>query len=102
MISKDLLFYTLAVTATAMTVFFCWFMWYLISIVRSFHRLVADFRDRLVTIDEILQTIKDKLTSTHAQLSFLTEGVKQLISIFMNRRAKRRSSTRASSSADEF
>lgn len=101
MISRDVLFYTLSACALAGTVAFVWFCTYLIRIFRGISHLVEDFRDRLQTIDDILQTIKDKLSSTHAELSLLTTGVKELISYFANKRAKRRSSQRPSRSEED-
>lgn len=100
--SRDILFYTLALCAAVVAGFFAWFTYYLVRIIRSVSQTVEDFRDRLATIDEILQTIKDKLSSTHLQLTALAGGLKTLISFFSDRQAKRRSSTRASKSADEF
>lgn len=103
MISRDVLYYTSAAAIAVATVFWVWLLWYIIKIFRSVEKLVGDFRDRLRVIDEILRTIHDKLTSTHAQLSVLAEGVKQLIGFFNRRSAKRsRSSTRASASSDDF
>lgn len=100
--ARDILFLTLALCAAVLTVFTAWFMYYLVKIFRTVTATVEDFRDRLRTIDEILQTIKDKLSSTHVQLSALAAGVKTLIGFFADRQAKRRSSTRASKATDEF
>lgn len=99
--SRDILYITLAVAVLAATGFWVWFLYYLIRIVRSSVGMVEDFRDRLRTIDEILQAIKEKLTSTHLQLSMLAEGLKQLLTFINNRRAKRRSSARASADGDD-
>lgn len=100
--SRDILFLTLAVAILVATGFWVWLLYYLIQIIRSVHGMVDDFRDRLRTIDEILQTIKDKLTSTHVQLTFLVEGLKKLLTFINNRRAKRRTSARASTVGDDF
>ncbi len=105
MISRDVLFYTLAVAAAVATGFWVWLLWYIIKIFKNVEGLVEDFRGRLRTIDEILQTIHEKLTSTHAQLSMLSEGVKQLVSFFIAKRSSskaKRSSARASSTEDDF
>lgn len=99
--SRDILFITLAVCAAVVTGFFAWFMFYLVKIFRTVTATVDDFRDRLRTIDEILQTIKDKLTSTHLQLTTLATGLKELLGWFMLRRQRRRPNTRASANADE-
>lgn len=102
--TRDILNISLSVAAVVATVFWVWLLWYFIRIFRSIEGLVADFRDRLHTIDNILHTIQDKLTSTHVQLSLLVEGVKQLMSFINSRRQskQRRASSRASSSADDF
>lgn len=102
MSARDILFLTLALAVAAATAFWVWLLYYLIQIIRSVHGMIEDFRGRLATIDEILQTIKEKLTSTHTQLTFLADGVKQLLTFITNRRAKRRGSARASTAEDDF
>lgn len=99
--SRDILFLTLAVCAAVLTGFVAWFLFYLVKIFRTVTSTVEDFRDRLRTIDEILQTIREKLTSTHLQLTAVAAGLKELIGWYINRRAKRRASTRASDTSDE-
>lgn len=102
--TKDILNISLSVAALVATVFWVWLLWYFIRIFKSIEGLVADFRNRLSTIDEILRTIHDRLNSTHVQLSMLVEGVKQLMTFINNRRAAKsgRTSSRASRSADDF
>lgn len=102
MLSRDVLFYTLAVAAAALTVITVWSFWQMIKIFRSLNGLVEDFRTRLGVIDEILRTIQDKISSTHIQLTALAGGLKELIGFFVSRRAKRRPSARASDSTDDF
>lgn len=101
--TRDILFISLAVSALVATAFWVWLLWYIIRIFKDVSRLIQSFNDRLRLIDDILRTIQDKLTSTHTQLSLLVEGVKQAMSFINNRRAKKRSSSsRASSTADDF
>jgi hypothetical protein len=104
MLTRDILYISLSVAAVVATIFWVWLLWYIIRIFKSVEGLVADFRERLRTIDEILHTIHDKLNSTHVQLSMLVEGVKQALTFINNRREKKRgkSSSRASSTADDF
>lgn len=102
--SRDILFLSLSVAALVATGFWVWLLWYIIRTFKSVGNLVEDFRDRLTAIDEILHAIREKLTTTHVQLSFLVDGLRQLMTFINNRRdsKKRRSSSRASSSADDF
>lgn len=104
MISRDVLYYTIAAAVAVGMAFWVWLLWYIIKIFKSVEQLIGDFRDRLHVIDEILRTIHDKLTSTHTQLSMLAEGVTRLISFFNNRRATKRgkTSTRASAASDDI
>lgn len=92
--ARDILFLTLAIAITVVTGMTVWVFVYTVRIFRSLSGIIDDFRQRLATIDDILRTIKDKLTSTHLELSALVLTVKQLLGWFMDRRAKRRSSTR--------
>lgn len=100
--SRDILFYSLAVAALVGTAFWVILLYQFIKIFRSVEHLAGDFRRRLETIDDILTTIKEKISSTHIELIALAEGVKQLIRFFANRRPARRSSTRASAPADDI
>lgn len=102
MLSRDILFYSLAILAATFVVTTIWFFVSVMRIFRNFNGLVEDFRTRLMTIDDILHTIQDKISSTHIQLTALAGGLKELIGFFTNRRAKRRTSTRASDSGDDF
>lgn len=102
MLARDVLLYTLAVAIAIGTVMTVWMFVSVMRIVRSFKDLLEDFRNRLGVIDEILHTIQDKISSTHIQLTALAGGLKELIGFFVSRRAKRRSSTRASDSGDDF
>ncbi len=102
MIARDILYYTLSVAVAAGLAMAIWFFVYIVRIMRSVQGLTEDFRHRLEAIDDILRTIKEKLTSTHVQLGLLAEGVKQLINMFQRRRTARRSSTRASNDGDDF
>jgi uncharacterized protein YoxC len=99
--SKDILYLSLALSAVVATGFWVALLWYIIKIFRTVGNTIEDFRDRLHTIDDILQTIKEKLTSTHVQLAALSEGVAQLVTMFMRRRRASRSSSRASDEADD-
>lgn len=103
MLTRDILYISLSVAALVATIFWVWLLWYIIKIFKSIESLVEDFRARLATIDTILHTIQDKLTSTHVQLSMLVEGVKQALNFINARREKKRSksSSRASTDADD-
>lgn len=101
MISRDILFISLAVAVLVATGFWVALMYYLIQIIRGLRDVVQGFQHRLAAIDEILQTIKDKLTSTHLELAALGGGLKQLIQFFVNRKTKRRSGSRASANTED-
>ncbi len=99
--SKDILFISLSVAALVGTAFWVILLAEMIKILRSVERTVTAFETRLRTIDDILQTLRDKISSTHIELVALAQGVKSLIGFFANRRSARRSSTRASAPADD-
>lgn len=103
MITKDILYISLSVSVLVATAFWVALLWYIIKIFRSIEGVATDFRDRLKMIDDILQTIKEKLTSTHVQLTTLAEGVTALVGFIMRRRAgARRTSKRAPDATDDF
>jgi uncharacterized protein YoxC len=102
MLTRDILYISLSVAALVGVAFWAILLYEIIKIMRSIEQTVREFHDRLKVIDEILQSVRDKLSSTHVQLAALAEGVKQLIGFFVRRRSASRSSSRASQATDDF
>jgi hypothetical protein len=84
--SKDLLFIVLSFCALWITVFLCWLIYYLVSILRNTNTMVEEMRDRFRGIEETMRSMRDRLEHATSSLGFVSEGVIKLIQFFISRR----------------
>lgn len=79
--SKDLLYVAIAVSVIGFTVFICWAIFYFAQILRQVFKVVKEMRDRLHKVDELIQTLKDKIEHSTSYLMLIGEGVKKLVEV---------------------
>ncbi len=84
--SKDLLFIVLSFCALWVTVFLCWLIYYLVSILRNTNTMVEELRDRFRGIEETMRAIRDRIEHATSSMGFVSEGVIKLIQFFISRR----------------
>lgn len=89
--AKDILYIVLAFCVLWFTVFVCWGMYYMISMLRNMYKITAGVKDKLKTIDKILNLIKDKLEKGSDHMSVITDSVIKLVGLAME---KQKSSSR--------
>ncbi len=81
--SKDLLYIVLSFCILWLTVFICWFIYYMISILRNANTMIEDLRDRFRGMEEALHAMKDKIEHVSTNFVFVTEGIVKLIQYFV-------------------
>lgn len=84
--SKDLLYIVLSFSVLWLTVFLCWLIYYLVSILRSANEMVEELRERFRGIEEAIRSIRDRMEHATSTLSFVSEGVMRLIQYFISRK----------------
>ncbi|HPV70825.1 MAG TPA: hypothetical protein PKY08_02940 [Candidatus Magasanikbacteria bacterium] len=86
--SKDLLYIVLSFCILWLTVFLCWFIYYLVSILRGANNMVEEMRERFRGIEEAIRTMRDKMEHATNSFSFVSEGIVKLIQYFVSKKSK--------------
>lgn len=90
MLARDILFYTLAGSAVALTVFLAWFLFELIRILRGVAKTVESIETKLRAVDELIALVRDKLHFASSTLASLTGVVTGVLNFIQNKRASSR------------
>lgn len=80
--SKDVLFITISASVGLLTIFTCWALYYLVQMLKQTNALVSDTRKKIDEFFEILEALKEKLSSSVSYLGVITEAVGQLVRYF--------------------
>jgi hypothetical protein len=86
--SKDILNYILALSVFLFTVFLCWFIYYLIRMVRDTSQIIHDIRQKVQEVGEILDTLREKLTASASTVAVAAKGVERIVDFIQRRRGK--------------
>ena len=86
--SKDFLYIAFGVAVLGLTAFTCWAIYYFAMILRQSFKIVREMRDRLTKVDELMQTLKDKIEHSTSYLLLIGEGVKKLVEIVREHTSK--------------
>lgn len=84
--SKDLLYIVLSFCVLWLTIFICWLIYYLVSILRNANEMVEELRERFRGIEDSIRSIRDKMEHATSALSFVSEGIIKLIQYFVSRK----------------
>jgi len=74
--SKDILYLVLAFCILWFTAFLCWFLYYLVRLVKQANETVEDIRQHFARVTSIMGILKNKM---------FTEGVKKIFSFVENK-----------------
>jgi len=94
--SQDLFYITLSLSLIAFSVFLCWFMYYLIRLMKNAVYTVEKFTDVMKKLDEVLDMAKDKLKSTGTYLTMVATGVKSVMEYVGDKKESPKRKRRAS------
>jgi len=84
--SKDLLYIVLSFCILWLTVFLCWLIYYMVSILRGASNMVEELRERFRGIEEAIRGMRDKMEHATASFSFVSEGIIKLIQYFVSKK----------------
>jgi CHASE3 domain sensor protein len=88
--SGDLLNIVLAFCVLWFTIFVVWFIYYLAMMMRQAYKMTKEMHDRINKVDEIFQTVKDKIEHSASYLVLIGEGVKKLVEMTSGKKGKKR------------
>ena len=86
--STDLLFIALAFSVLWITLFLCWGLYYMISIMRNASKIIVSVREKLELVDNILKLIKDKLESGSNHMAILSDSAIKLVGFLIEKNKK--------------
>ncbi|MFH1078058.1 MAG: hypothetical protein V1745_02105 [Patescibacteria group bacterium] len=81
----DILYIVLAVAAVWVTVFLCWALFELATLVRRANRIVEDATEKLSRVEKAIIAAKEKLENSAKYLGILAEGGRAVVSMFKDR-----------------
>lgn len=84
--SKDLLYLVLAFCILWITIFFCWLLYYFISIIGGVRKIVKSVESKIEKIDRLIDMFKDKIEHSTNYLMIMVESVGKLVDYFKNKK----------------
>ncbi|MBU0612685.1 hypothetical protein KKB10_01590 [Patescibacteria group bacterium] len=88
--SKDVLFLVIALCVFIVTVFFVWIMYYIAQILKSSKEMVEEVKNKVEEFGNLLTTLREKVTHSTTMLSTVAKGVTDLLSMFKEKRSRRK------------
>ena len=83
--SRDLLNIMIAFAVLWVTVFVCWALYYVISMMRSVSRITGGVRKKMETVDKILDLVKEKLEKGSNHFGMMADSVIKLVGYVMDK-----------------
>lgn len=87
--SGDLLNIVIALCIFLFTVFLVWSMYYFIKTLRNISNIITGVKEKMDTIDKILQLVHDKLEKGSSHMAILSETAVRLVSHMVDKQTKK-------------
>ncbi|MDD5342635.1 MAG: hypothetical protein PHH01_02335 [Patescibacteria group bacterium] len=92
--SKDVLNLVLAAAVTIFTIFVCWLLYYLISIIGTSRKIVQDVQSLVKSLEETLKAIKDKVGQSPGAFLSLINGVSTVVDYIKKKKDKKNTNSK--------
>ncbi len=90
--TKDILLIVIAFSVLLISVFFAWFLYYVIMMARQAYQIMKEMRERIKKVDEAISAFKEKVEHSTSYLLLIGEGIKKLVEIAREYSAKKNKS----------
>lgn len=90
--SKDILNLVLAFSVFGISVFICWFLYYIISSIKKLHDTLSLFQKALQSFNELIENAKKKLKNSSTHLKLIGILVQKIVEEIRDRNKKTKSS----------
>ena len=87
--SGDLLNLVIAFSILLFTAFVVWSMYYLIKTLRNVSSIITGVKEKMDTIDKILNLVHDKLEKGSSHMAILSETAVRLVSHLIDKQVKK-------------
>lgn len=89
--SGDILNLVLSVCLVMLTFFLCWALYYLLSGIRTIHKLIVKIEGGVNKAEEVIDMAKDKLKNSATYLMLLVEVAKKAMEFIQEKREQKAS-----------
>jgi len=79
--SQDILNIAKTVAVIGLSVITFIFVYYLVRIIRELFKMVEEMRERINKVDELIQSVKEKVEHSTSYLLLISEGIKKVVEI---------------------
>ncbi|MFA6382554.1 MAG: hypothetical protein WCX08_04790 [Candidatus Buchananbacteria bacterium] len=86
--SKDLLLVVIAFCILWLTVFICWAMYYVVTMLKNFSKVTTSVREKMEIIDKILKLVHEKLDKGSNHMAVLADSAIKLVGFLMEKQKK--------------
>jgi hypothetical protein len=86
--SLDLLYIVLAFCILWFTIFLCWWLFYIIMIVRHVYVITHSIRKKLKMLEDISKTAKDRFEKTAEYVDLAAAGIGKIIGYVKEKKAE--------------
>jgi len=84
--SKDILFLVIAFCVLWFTVFVCWMLYYMISIIGKVRKVIGNVQEKIDQIDDLIKLIKEKINSSANNFSLMLNAVLKIVDFVKEKR----------------
>lgn len=88
--SHDILNLTLAFCALLLSVLIGWFIYYMVMTVREMFKAVHGVNEKIEKAGAVIDSLKDKIEHSASYLLLIGEGVKKLVEMMSQAKAKKK------------
>ncbi|MCR4279875.1 MAG: hypothetical protein NUV82_00410 [Candidatus Komeilibacteria bacterium] len=92
--SKDLLFIVIAFCILWFTIFLCWFIYYMVTIIKRVSETVELLSKMAHTINEFVSEARVKMASATSYLPLVVNGVRDIASYIMDNKTKKKTAAK--------
>ncbi|MFH0928006.1 MAG: hypothetical protein V1821_00875 [bacterium] len=87
--SQDILYIVLAFCILWVTVFLCWLLYHVVTILRTAENFMREIEDKAHKIDVALRGLKDRMEYSASHLGVIGDALKHLVAHFMERKKEK-------------
>jgi len=84
--TKDILWLVVSFCILLFTVFICWAIYYVATILREFQKMIMDVRKKIELIEGLIKAAKDKLEHTSSYVKLMMESIETALHFIKSRK----------------
>lgn len=86
--SLDLLYIVIAFCILWLTIFTCWWLFYIVMIIRRVYQITKTIKEKLKLIDELTQNAKNKLEHASMYIDLAAQGIGKIVGHIKNKKTE--------------